>query len=287
MTSAFFPHAADSIKVTLVNGEKLNSVNVLDRAFQYGDGVFETIAVRNGCLLAWDYHLARLQQGCFRLYIAPPDPEIIHQECLSLARDQEHAVVKLIISRGEAGRGYMPSGDSQCTRVVMLFPWPQYPDAYQHDGISAGVCESRLSCNPMLAGIKHLNRLEQIMLKREIADSHPEALVMDSTGRLVEGIMSNFFIASNYRLRTPSLEQAGVSGIIREAILDLAPSNGIEVEVTELFIEDVLDADELFFCNSLIGIWPVRELNKHKFRERSIGRRIASLLNEHGLIVAR
>ncbi len=270
----------------LVNGEKLSSIDPRDRAFQYGDGLFETIAVFEEALLAFELHLARLKEGCSRLGISCPNDELLYSECMSLARGQQKAVIKLVVSRGEGGRGYLPPSHDKTSRVVMLFPWPDYPASRAHEGIVAGVCEGRLSCNPALAGIKHLNRLEQVLLKKEIGERYAEALVMDTGDRVIEGIMSNVFIVQGDTLFTPSLQQSGVKGVIRSAILELAGSMGLTAQTVDISIDDALNADELFFCNSLIGIWPVRELSGRQYERIDVAKAVLRLLQDKALVAA-
>ena len=269
----------------LVNGEKLSSINPGDRAFQYGDGLFETIAVYKEALLAFDLHLHRLKEGCSRLGIPCPSEDLLYSECSSLAHGQHKAVIKLIVSRGEGGRGYLPPSQAVPSRVVMLFPWPDYPSSHASEGVVAGICEGRLSCNAALAGIKHLNRLEQVLLRKEIGERYVEALVMDTRGQVIEGIMSNVFIARGDLLFTPSLQHSGVNGVIRSAILELAGSMDLAVQAQDISLDDVLNADELFFCNSLIGIWPVRELPGRKYEQLEIARSVLRLLQDNVLVV--
>ena len=268
----------------LVNGEQLDSVSALDRGVQYGDGLFETIAVYQQTPLAFDLHLQRLKKGCERLGISYPDESLLYDECVLLAKAQHKAVIKLIVSRGEGGRGYMPPPAAEPTRITQLFPWPEQPSNYSQDGVITGICEGRLSRNPMLAGIKHLNRLEQVMLKKEVSQRYPEALVMDTSDKVIEGIMSNIFIVHGNKLITPSLEQAGVDGVIRSAILMHSKSMDLMTEVSELVVEDVLSADEFFFCNSLIGIWPVKELKDRQFERFDTAQQISHFLKDHSLI---
>jgi 4-amino-4-deoxychorismate lyase len=165
--------------------------------------------------------------------------------------------LKIIVTRGSGGRGYKQPDPIQPTRVLSLHPFPEYPPRYWTDGISARVCQTRLGANPALAGIKHLNRLEQIIARAEWQDNQiQEGLMLCADGFVIEGTMSNVFLIKDRKLYTPDLSQAGIAGIIRGLVLSCG--HGINTTVTRITIDDLLNADELFVCNSVIGIWPVR-----------------------------
>lgn len=270
----------------LINGQQQDQISIRDRALHYGDGLFETFAVKDGEALAWDRHIARLQLGCERLAIDCPDISLLQTEATQLCENRRRGVLKLIISRGEGGRGYQPAQSAQTTRIFSLHDWPDYPVEYQQHGISATVCKLRLGHNPTLAGMKHLNRLEQVLLKQELSNtSFPEAIVLDLNGRVIEGTMSNVFLVKNGKLRSPDLIKAGVAGIIRGRILESAEALSLNREVGELTLDDVLDADEVFFCNSVAGIWPVAHINRTSYKVGPYSRRLQEQLIDENLIV--
>lgn len=272
----------------LINGQQQDQISIRDRALHYGDGLFETIAVKDGQPLAWDRHMARLQSGCHRLDIECPDDSLLQNEATLLCKDRHRAVLKLIISRGEGGRGYEPPQDAQVTRIFSLHEWPDYPLAFEQEGIEAGVCDTRLGSNPTLAGIKHLNRLEQVMLRKELsATALPEAVVMDADDKVIEGTMSNVFLVKNEQLVTPDLTRAGVAGVIRGAILELAGNINLKCEICSLGLDDVFQADEIFFCNSIAGIWPVSRIRQTHYKSGPLTRQLQQVLAEQNLIVLR
>lgn len=245
----------------LINGKPDNRINVQDRGVQYGDGVFETIAFRNGSAEFLQAHLQRLTEGCERLKIQL-DLAALRQELAQLLSElTADQVIKIIITRGEGGRGYRFAPDMQATRILSTHAMPVYPESYYQHGIELFVCSYRLSLNPTLAGIKHLNRLEQVLARSEWQDAQfAEGLMFDTHGRLIEGTMSNVFLVDNGVLKTPKLDNAGICGIMREKIIHLADDLGIHCDIVEISQNDLLNADELFVCNSLIGIWPVRAI---------------------------
>ena len=240
----------------LVNGTVQTQINITDRGFQYGDGLFETIAVFNGKPCFLNRHLERLTQGCQRLKIPAPDLNLLQTEIQHLCQGTETAVLKIIITRGSGGRGYRQPDPILPTRVLSLHPFPTYPN----DGITARFCQTRLSLNPTLAGLKHLNRLEQVLARSEWTDEVMEGIMLDINERVIEGTMSNLFYIKNQQLYTAKLTQSGVAGIIRSLIIE--QHNVIEHDYTKT---ELLNADELFICNAVIGIMPVKQLEQQFF----------------------
>ncbi len=262
----------------LLNGESRHCVDVSDRGFQYGDGVFETIEVVNGKPLFFDRHLIRLASGCQALMIPCPDFSILENEARQLSTGAEHAVLKLIVTRGSGGRGYRVPQQVLPTRLLSLHPYPDYPKDFQAAGINARVCERRLAINPELARIKHLNRLEQILARAEWQDDEfQEGLMMDRDNRFVEGTMSNLFWVKNDVLHTPLLNNCGIAGIVRELIIELARAARLSVVEESIDIAGLLQVDELFVTNSVIGIWPVTRLEYRAFAVGGITRQMQKL----------
>ena len=248
----------------LINGQPAEQISAQDRGLHYGDGLFETIAVNNGAPLLWDRHLQRLGLGCSRLSIEPPDPTLLRAETEHICAGVEQAVLKIIITRGAGSRGYRPSPLTShplsATRIVARYPWPEWPQRFWQEGVRVRVCQTPLGSNPLLAGIKHLNRLEQVLARSEWDDPDiPEGLMLDQTGSVIEATQSNVFIVRQGRLLTPDLSASGVAGIMRAYIIEIAAMLSIPCAVTRLTLADVQTAEEGFLCNSLIGVWPIRE----------------------------
>lgn len=270
----------------LINGKPGDSVSVQDRGLHYGDGVFETIAVYQDKLLCWDKHYERLKQGCKRLDIACPDQQLLFDEARKLISETK-AVIKIIVTRGAGGRGYNPHGDSNPVRIVACYPWPDYPDKLAIDGIKARFCSLRLAGNPELAGIKHLNRLEQVMARNEWNDTEiSEGLMMDQDGNIIEGTMSNIFIINQRKLVTPDLSRCGIHGIVRQCIIEMAPELDMTVEIRNIKQHELSGADEVFLCNSTFGVWPVREIDGMQLNTGPHTQMIREKLIRHGYICA-
>ncbi|PKM13157.1 MAG: aminodeoxychorismate lyase [Gammaproteobacteria bacterium HGW-Gammaproteobacteria-3] len=265
--------------MVLVNGEPRQFVSIFDRGFQYGDGLFETIEISGGHPVYLDRHLKRLKLGCERLKIPCPDRHLLVHEAQSLAENQAQAVLKVIITRGLGGRGYRQPDVLQPTRVISLHPFPEYPEVFKRQGIRARFCSTRLGLNPALAGIKHLNRLEQVLARAEWSEAAiQEGLMLDSNDHVIEGTMTNLFYIADGQLHTAPLTQTGVAGIMREIIIELAKLNRLEVAVHFFKTPDLLAAEEIFVCNSIIGLWPVTELETRIFVKGTVTRRIMSWL---------
>ncbi|MDX1252979.1 MAG: aminodeoxychorismate lyase [Gammaproteobacteria bacterium] len=252
----------------LINGSATTMLDARDRGLHYGDGLFETIAVRDGAPALWDAHMRRLALGCQRLALPPVDAPLLADEAMRLCGGVERGVLKIIITRGSGGRGYRAPAMNAMrpTRIVALHSWPDYPDIFWTEGVSVRICATRLGHNSLLAGIKHLNRLEQVLARSEWDDPGvAEGLMLDQNGNVIEGTMTNLFIVRDGRLRTPDVSRCGVAGVMRRRVLDAARESGVACEVGTVTPEDVKFAEEVFLCNSLIGVWPVREIEGKRF----------------------
>jgi len=251
----------------IINGEISDLIDINDRGLQYGDGLFETIAIKNHKLLMWHQHLDRLSHGCEVLGL----PEINAQQWLedirALNLKDSNAVIKLIVTRGPGGRGYLPPESSITTRIVMAHPWPAYSESCYTQGIKSIFCKTTATINSTLAGLKHLNKLENVLARSEWRDDTTrEGLMFDDDGHVIEGTMSNIFSVNNNTLYTPLLNKSGVKGIVREHIIRLAHELDIEFQEANINSDILLNMDEIFVTNSLIGIWPVSELNNKYFK---------------------
>ena len=195
-------------------------------------------------------------------------------------------MVKIILTRGEGGRGYAPPAEARPNRIVALYPWPAYPPEHASAGVRLRFCRQRYGINPALAGIKHLNRLEQILARAEWQDQAiAEGLVMDLDDNVIEGTMSNFFMLKDRVLLTSDLHACGVRGVIRQKIIRLAAGLGLAVHEQAISQALLLQADEIFLCNSLIGVWPARMLAGRPFKPGPITRRIRrALIGENAII---
>lgn len=249
----------------LVNGVPVDTLPVSDRALHYGDGLFETVAVIDGKPLRWERHMQRLQAGCLRLRLALPDTEKLRTEVEKVSLHSTRAVAKIIVTRGSGGHGYRADDSGSPTRIVMARGWPEHPADAATGGVAVRWCQMRISRQPALAGIKHLNRLEQVLARAEWRDEYAEGLLCDSDENTIEGTMSNLFLVAAGTLRTPDLSESGVAGVVRAEIMDTAARLGIPTDIAHIKKSDVESADELFLTNSLIGIWPIARLESKSY----------------------
>lgn len=265
----------------LVNGVPATGLGILDRGLHFGEGLFETIACCNGRPRFLVLHLERLESGCQRLQLAPPDLEETSAEILEMASGVERAIVKVLVTGGQAvARGYARSGSETATRITIRYPWPHEDAARLHDGVMVRTLTMRLGENPRLAGLKHCNRLEQILARAEIpADSGlSEGLLFSASDNLVSGTMSNVFLVRESCLLTPRIDRCGVAGVMRRVVLREARQVGIPTRECELRAADVQAADEIFLTNARIGIWPVRSLDGRVLAPGPVTRHLKSLL---------
>lgn len=252
----------------LVNGVAEDRIDISDRGLQYGDGVFETIAFRNGKAEFLEEHLQRLINGCARLSINFEQIDNLRFEIDTACEhtDNGNAVIKVIVTRGSGSRGYFSLNDTEPTRIVSTHPFPKYPAQYQTDGVYLRFCEQTLSSNRKLAGIKHLNRLEQVLARNEWDDPEiAEGIMSDEKANIIECTMSNIFIVESDRLYTPSIVTCGISGVMRGQIIKLATRSSLSVEERPITLKQLSEADEVFICNSIIGIWPVSAVSNKEY----------------------
>jgi 4-amino-4-deoxychorismate lyase len=258
----------------LLNGQSESiglGVGVEDRGLAYGDGLFETMRWANGRIRLFARHYARLQRGCEELGIPTPSVSLIQQEIDSLARPVEHACIKYIVTRGAGGRGYRGSATVQPNRLAMLYP----PTEGANDGIRVRWCATRLARNAQLAGIKHLNRLENVLAQREWDDARiAEGLLMDTEGELIGATAGNLFVVIDGVLVTPDLRFSGIRGVMREHVLSQAKRLGIATEERALWPDELVNASEAFITNALRGVRPIIELDGAALPDGSVALRI-------------
>jgi 4-amino-4-deoxychorismate lyase len=247
-----------NIITTLVNGEAVDLINSQDRGLQFGDGLFETMAVRDGAICFLTRHLRRLQQGCNILGI-DANMKQISATLQQQAANYEQAVIKLIVTAGNTARGYKRSSDIQPTIIIKV---SEMPETDSGRCIKAMICKTRLARQPALAGIKHLNRLEQVLARNEWDDaSIQEGLLLDTDDWFIEGTMSNIFLVKDGQLKTPDLTQCGVAGIMRSVVIDLVRDMGLAVNIQQIAEDELKTADEIFMTNSLFEIRSVCEIS--------------------------
>lgn len=237
-----------------------------DRGLAYGDGVFETLAVSAGQLLRFSRHRQRLAVGLDRLKI--PSRDVLGRldtALPQLASSQDAAVVKVIVTRGSTERGYRAPSNPNPMVQVGIGKRALLPEAHYRTGIRVGICDTPVSHAPHLAGVKHLNRLDQVMAAGECQPTWDEGLMFDPDGYLVGGTKTNIFLLKGDRLLTPRLDRCGIAGIMREVVMDAAPKLGIRVRERRLRQTHLRDAEGVFLTNTLVGVWPVARIDAQTY----------------------
>jgi 4-amino-4-deoxychorismate lyase len=245
---------AGAVRV-LIDGAPAGTVSAFDRGLSYGDGLFETIRFEQGGAPLWSRHMHRLEEGCARLGLPAPDVALCLREARVVSDGMPSAVVRITVTRGVGERGYAPPSSPQPTRIVAGYQAPPMSgDAYRF-GVRTRWCELRLAAQPRLAGIKHLNRLEQVLARAEWQDpSIAEGLLRDVEGRVISATMANLFAVVDGKLLTPSLDRCGVAGVARAEVLACWPG----AQALPITPETLACASEVFLSSSVRGILPVQ-----------------------------
>lgn len=245
-----------------INSVQTNQLSVSDRGFSYGDGFFTTAKISHGVIEFQQYHLERLKKASTILSITPIDFQQLDNDITKLALAYPLAVLKIVITAGDGGRGYARGEQLSPTIVISVFEYPAHYNKWRKEGISLGVAQTKLGLNPLLQGIKHLNRLEQVIVRAEVdKSSFDDLVVSDLNDYVIETSSANLFWQIGNHWFTAKLKQAGVNGIIREQILRLFP----EIEQVQLPLSILQKANAMFVCNSVMGIVPI-----HKFQNKAL-----------------
>lgn len=265
----------------LINGMKQAYLPASDRAIQFGDGCFTTARIAEGSVCLLDAHLQRLQTACEKLFIPFTQWAELQGEMVEQAQGVERGVLKVIISRGSGGRGYSAANCLHPVRILCVSAYPAHYDRWRAEGISLELSPVRLGRNPQLAGIKHLNRLEQVLIRTHLEQTTAdEALVLDSDGFITECCAANLFWRRGSDVFTPRLDQAGVNGLMRQFCLQqLAHSDFRVVEVYEREAA-LTGVDEIIVCNALMPVVPVRQYGSQRVSSRELYSFLAPLCEQ-------
>lgn len=245
------------------------------RGFAYGDGVFETMRVHAGTVPWWEAHRARLEAGAERLRLMLPSDTAIDGVLAELFDDVGDGVARLIVTRGGGGRGYAPDFDAPPVWRLSRHPLPA---PVREGGLVLRWCETRLAVQPALAGLKHCNRLEQVLARAEWSDPEiDEGLMCSTDGDVVCATAANLFVLHGDRWTTPRIDRCGVAGTCRAWLLS-------QTGATEdrLAPADVETADAVLLCNAVRGILPVARLQARTFAPHpAVGELVQRLSRAH------
>lgn len=264
---------------SLINGVAADYLTVNDRVIHYGDGLFETILCDDNELYYWQQHFHRLRVSAQRLKITCPDESVLLDDIKQLVeknRPVQACVIKIILSRGAGERGYRFSKNNVSSRLVLLSDLDTGYSSILSKTLLSGelfICEQQVSINENLAGMKHLNRLENVMARNEWDDKQGriiDGLMLNADRYVIEGTMSNLFGVKDRQLYTPGLERSGISGVMRDVVIKQADKHYLQVSVTDLRIEDLFEMDEIFITNSLIGMKRVTKLGNTTYKDQPV-----------------
>lgn len=260
--------------ITYINGMKQDTISVMDRGLLYGDGLFETILACSGSMPLWQYHYQRLASGCRQLSIPLPAENALLDLIEPHLNSDTHQIIKIIVTRGQGARGYRSITQLTPNVVINISNRDFRSPTYWHDGVAVFCCTTQLARQPALAGIKHLNRLEQVMASREWNDNYQEGLMCTADNHVIEATSHNLFFVRDGRILTADLSEAGVAGVMRQYVIDLASKMQLQVYSQNIPFIDIPNMDEVFLTNSINGVWPVVRVGEWSFKCGEITRNL-------------
>lgn len=265
-----------------INGKLVNGIAPTNRGFAYGDGIFRTMRLINGALQDWPLHYQTLVADCGKIQIVCPSAELLLQEFKHLISSVEDpsftsAIVKIIITRGDGARGYAPPAICEPSRVLILSDLPVYPPDIYRQGVALYSCQTRLAAQPLLAGIKHLNRLENVLARAEQKDPRFfDGLLRDYDDHVIEAVSGNLFVCKAGVIMTPTLERCGVAGVMRQKVLDWYKTHAQSVVSKDLVMDDLLTADGVVIVNSVYGVLQVTQIDDHAIANNEWAKQLRS-----------
>ncbi|USD64408.1 aminodeoxychorismate lyase [Vibrio sp. SCSIO 43136] len=265
----------------LVNGVASDHVSISNRSFQYGDGCFSTILVREGKPQLWDFHRQRMSACLKVLRIDEPEWTQVLTWIEQLAQSMTLGGIKVHVCRGAGSRGYGIDGAGETQVTVNDFAYPNHYQRWQQVGVALGVSRVKLGHQPILAGHKHNNRLEQVLIKADAQDQGElDTVVLDIDERVIETSIANlFWVNAQGQVCTPDLRSCGVAGVMRRQVLTLLKQMGVEVKVDHFMLGDLMQAKTVWMTNSLMEIVPISSIDGYRFAIDAITRQLQEKLS--------
>ena len=281
--------------ISLINNKFTKYISVYDRGVSYGDGFFETMKwrVSNDNLPKvefWNRHISRITKSCKVAKINIPDLTTLNNyksKILKRAKKNnfKNGILKIIITRGSGGRGYRFEKNMQPTVIFLSFPYKPYPSSFYRNGIKLEICNNFLSKNFFLKGLKHLNRIDSVLLTDEIDNKgNFEGVVIDENDNVIEGMMSNIFFIKKKILYTPKINFFGIEGIMRQIILEKFSNLFDQIIVEPINKRKLANFDNVFISNSIMGVIPVNKIEKNNYRVSSLMTRINNELKNENFL---
>lgn len=264
-----------------INGIEKNNININDRSIHFGDGCFTTAAVKDGKIILLKYHLQRLKFTCKKLLIFGVNWQYLKKEICNIANYKKNGILKIIITAGNVKQGYSRSNCIEPNRIIYFSNWSQNHinyDLYLKEGIKMTISPIRIAKNKQFAGLKHLNRLEQVMIKIHLDKSnYDEALVLDTEGYVIECCSANLFWRKGNKVFTPSLSESGINGIMKYYLIKKMRLIGQKCQIIKSKLKEVLSSDEIIICNTLMPFLPVKSIQSINFTNRLLFNRLQIL----------
>lgn len=246
------------MKFCLVNGIQQNQIDIENRGLAYGDGLFTTAKIIDGQIQYLSSHVQRLLVGCEKLALIAPSTVELTEQLSQVVKSYDLAVLKVIITASSGGRGYARSTNPKSELIIMVHDYPKHYDELAIEGITLGNSHQKMGINPMLSGLKHLNRLEQVLLRQELANSKEDDLVVTNIhNEVIEATSANLFFWLDGKLCTPDVTSSGVNGIMRQTILQKYP----ETLIKKVTLAELASSPAMFICNCVMGVMPVKNYN--------------------------
>jgi 4-amino-4-deoxychorismate lyase len=263
----------------IINGGFDQGVSPFDRGLSYGDGVFRTLKIINGLPIDWPLHYQRLVSDCGAIGIVCPSAEVLMSDIQNLFSPTDHAVAKIIVTRGEGERGYAPPAVTMPTRIVFKSRLPDSIQKCHREGVRLFVCKTTLAYQPYLAGVKHLNRLENVIARAEWNDPAIfDGVMLDIEDNVVECTSANIFARYGKELHTPMIDKCGIAGVTRQKVINLAHQPLLKPIVKNIKLSELLEADEVIVCNSIYSALQVRAIANKQWEMNELASRMRKIL---------
>lgn len=246
---------------TIITARDSSTISISDRGLNYGDGFFTTAKVVDGQVQYWPHHKARLIECAERLGFPELDFYSLENKITQQITDLQLSVLKILITRGEGGRGYGLPSECNITILLSVLDYPRNYSALAKKGVRLEISPIKLAAQPYLAGLKTLNRLEQVLIKRAMQTQNcDDVLVLDHNNNVIEASAANIFAIKNHKVFSPLVDECGIKGVYLQSLCDKLP-----VEFKRVQVEDLTQADAVFVCNSLMGAVPVKSIEQQVF----------------------
>jgi 4-amino-4-deoxychorismate lyase len=267
----------------------LTHLPIDDRAFQYGDGLFETVAVRLAEPRLWSLHMDRLALGCARLDLSMPRHDKLLENVMHALQqsdvDTQYCLVKILLTAGVGQRGYARAPGNSPRVIIGVSECTPFSRKFYSKGVAVWLCKTRLASRSPTAGLKTLNRLEQVLARLEFSDSeYFEGFTMDAEDNIICGTMSNVFFIHGERIETPPLRRCGVDGVMRRQVITTLQANGYAVQLRAQPTQDLAAADEIFLSNSQFGVLPVTRCVDSTWPVGAVTKTVMALLHKNGVV---